>query len=330
MERENAEKDIIIEKLLLRIEQLEMMVFGRKKKKSNDVDDIVGHSSSGTSGKQVRSAASYLRAIPKPQNVTERMQYVFLDDDCPSCGQALRRREKMTRFVEDIPLAKKIVMEQTIERGFCHHCKKTKSAIPISSEYCILGPNVRLYVLFAVTVLGQTFEKIKIHLEVLYRLSVSDGELAIIIREGHRKFFPAMEDIERKIHKAPAAHYEEMSYPVQHGEQGNYSWVKTSSSGPETVFRLVRTRGKGNAIELRGPPSDQVGVSDDYGVYDALFKNHALCWANPLRKFRDLAKSSALSLQHHARCCSFYEKFHALERAVAFTLVTPPSPIQSA
>lgn len=325
-----ADQQRTIEKLLLRVEQLEMMVFGGKKKKSNDDDDDAGPSSSGTAEKQVRSAASYRRAIPKSEDVTERMQYAFLDGDCSSCGHELRRRERVTRFVEDIPLAKKIVIEQTIERGFCHHCKKTKSAIPISSQHCTLGPNVRLYVLFAVTVLGQTFEKIKAHLEGLHRLFISDGELAAIIREGHRKLLPAMEDIARKIHKSPAAHYDETSYPVQHGEQGNYAWVKTSSNGPETVFRLGRTRGKGNAVELRGPPSDQVGVSDDYGAYDALFKNHALCWAHPLRKFRDLAKSSALSLEHHEYCRTFYEKFHTLERAVALTLVTPLSDAERA
>lgn len=330
LERENAEKDLIIEKLFLRVEQLEIMVFGRKKKKHYHDDDTAGPRSSGTSQQQVRSAASYRRSIPKSEEVTERMQYIFRDDDCPSCGHALRRRERVTRFVEDIPLAKKIVIEQTIERGFCHHCGKTKSAIAISSQHCTLGPNVRLYVLFAVTVLGQTFEKIKTHLEILHRLAVSDGELAVIIREGHRKLLPAMEDIERKICKSPAAHYDETSYPVQHGEQGNYAWVKTSSNGPETVFRLGRTRGKGNAIELRGPPSDQVGVSDDYGAYDTLFKNHALCWAHPLRKFRDLAKSSALSLEHHECCRTFYEKFHALEHAVALTLMSPLSDAERA
>lgn len=301
-----ADQQRTIEKLLLRIEQLEMMVFGRKKKKSNDNDDdTAGPASSGTAQKQVRSAASYRRAIPKSEDVTERTHHALRD--CPSCGHALRRLETVTRFVEDIPLAKKIVMEQMIERGFCHHCGKTKSAVPITSQHCTLGPNVRLYVLFAVTVLGQTFEKIKAQLEGLHRLSVSDGELAVLIEEGHRKLLPAMEDIARKIRKSPAAHYDETSYPVQNGEQGNYAWVKTSATGPETVFRLGRTRGKGNAIELRGPPSNQVGVSDDYGAYDALFKNHALCWAHPLRKFRDLAKSSALSLEQHERCRTFYE-----------------------
>jgi hypothetical protein len=101
--------------------------------------------------------------------------------------------------------------------------------------------------------------------------------------------------------------------------------VKSSSCGPETIFRLGQTRGKGNAEKLRGHPSDQVGVSDDYGAYDNLFKNHALCWAHPLRKFRDLAKSGVLTPEHHAQCLSFYEKFSILERSIALTIAAPLS-----
>lgn len=328
LEIENAElratvaaQQKMIEKLLLRIEQLETMVFGRKKK--HDDDDDVPPASSGTSEKKPRSASSFRRAMPDADDVTDRTHHSLRS--CPDCGDALCRRETVTRFVEDIPLPQKIVTEQTIERGFCSRCKKTKSAIPLSPQHCTLGSNVRLYVLFAVTVLGLTFEKIKAHLHGLHHLSVSDGELALIIREGHRKLLPALEDIATKIREAPAAHYDETSYPVQHGDQGNYAWVKSASNGPETIFRLGRTRGKGNAEEIRGPPSKQVGVSDDYGAYDNLFENHALCWAHPLRKLRDLARSSALSKKHHVQCLRFYEKFHTLERSTALTIAAPLS-----
>ncbi len=321
LERESAEKDAIIAKLLLRVEQLEAMVFGSRKR-PDDNDDL-SPPSSGTPEKQPRPAASFRRATPQLDEITNRTHHPL--HSCPDCGHPLRHKQTATRFVEDIPLPQKIVTEQTIERGFCPCCKKTKSAIPISPQHCTLGPNVRLYILFAVTVLGQTFEKIRAHLHGLHRLTVSDGELATIIREGHRKLLPAMKDIEAKIREAPTAHYDETSYPVQNGEQGNYAWVKTSSTGPETVFRLGRTRGKGNAEELRGPASDQTGMSDDYGVYDNLFRNHALCWAHPLRKFRDLARSGALSPEHHEQCRGFYERFHALERSVSLIIAAPLS-----
>lgn len=332
LEKENAElratvaaQQRTIEKLLLRVEQLETMVFGRRK---NDDHEDAPPPSSGAPQKQPRSAASFRRTPPKPEEITDHTYHPLRI--CPDCGNPLRRKEIVTRFIEDVPLPKKTVTRQTIERGFCPRCKKNKSALPLSSQHCTLGPNVRLSILFAVTVLGQTFEKIKAHLYGLHHLTVSDGEIAAIIQEGHRQLLPAMEDIEARIRDAPAAHYDETSYPVQQGEQGNYAWVKTSATGPETIFRLGRTRGKGNAEELRGPPSDQVGITDDYGAYDALFANHALCWAHPLRKFRDLARSGALSPEHHAQCVRFYERFHVLECTVALTVAAPLSPQERA
>jgi len=195
----------------------------------------------------------------------------------------------------------------------------------ISPQHVSLGPNVRLYVLFAVTVLGLTFEKIKSHLQGMHGLSISDGEIAVIIKQGHLKLLPEMKEIEKKIRAAPVAHYDETSWPMQGGGEGNFAWVKTSAIGPETIFRLGKSRGKGNAKKLLGRASLQVGVTDDYGGYNALFKNHALCWAHPLRKFRDLAKSGVLSKDHHDHCRSFYERFHLLERNIALTLTAPLS-----
>jgi transposase len=320
LERERAERRAEAETFRIRIEQLEAIVFGRKKK-PDDHDDVQPPRSDKPE-KKPRSSSSFRRATPKENEITERVHYAL--PSCSDCGHALRRRRTVTRFVEDIPLPQKIVKEQAIECGFCPQCKRTKSAIPISPQHCTLGQNVRLYILFAITV-RLTFEKIKAHLNGLHALSISDGEIAAIIREGHHKLLPSMKGIEAKTREAPAAHYDETSYPVQHGTQGNYAWVKTSSIGPETIFCLGQTRGKGNAEKLRGEPSDQVGVSDDYGAYDKLFTNHALCWAHPLRKFRDLAKSGALSPEHHKQCRTFYKKFHALERSVALIIAAPLS-----
>jgi hypothetical protein len=322
LEAESARKDILIEKLLLRIEQLETMVFG-KKRDDDDMNNASGRSTAAKEPKQPRSSASFRRAIPSPADVTGKRHFPL--SDCPDCGTPLRRKETVTRYEEDIPLAQKIVTEQMIERGFCPQCKKIRSATPISPQHAMLGPNVRLYVLFAVTVLGQPFEKIKAHLRGMHRLEISDGELAAIIQQGHQKLLPAKQKINERISAAPAAHYDETVYPVQNGEQGNYAWVKTSATGPQTVFLLGRTRGKGNAEELRGPPSDQAGVTDDYAGYDGLFKHHGLCWVHPLRRFRDLAESGALTPEHHAQCLRFYERFRILERAVALTLSAPIS-----
>ena len=320
LEAENAEKDRMIEKLLLRIEQLEAIVFGSKKKPDNH-GDPGATSDAPPIPKKPRSNASFRRALPQQEDITNRTHHPI--DTCGDCGTTLRRKETVVRFVEDIPLPQKVVTEQTIERGYCPRCKRWKSAMPISPQHCTIGLHTRVYVLSALTVLGQTFEKIKAYLYGLHRLSIPDGELAAMIQAGHRTLLPTKQKIGKKIDEAPAANYDETVYPVQNGEQGDYAWAKTSSIGPETVFLLGRTRGKGNAQELRGPASDQAGITDDYAGYDGLFKNHGLCWVHPLRKFRDLAQSDVLTPEHHRQCLSFYERFQSLYASVADIVATP-------
>ena len=156
VKRESATR---IEALELQVEELRRMVFGRKRERSNDTE----HGGGGAAPpheRQPRTPSSFRRTTPPPEAVTGRASHPL--SLCPDCRMVLTRKEVVVRFVEDIPLPKKTVIEQSIERGFCPRCRKTKSALPISSQRCTLGPNVRLYVLFAITVLGQTFEKVKL------------------------------------------------------------------------------------------------------------------------------------------------------------------------
>jgi len=319
VKRESASR---IEALELQVEELRRMIFGRKRSDGDDHEDD-GGGAAPPSERRPRPPSSFRRAEPPVGAITGRTSHPL--SVCPDCGTALTRRETVIRFVEDIPLPKKTVIEQSIERGFCPHCRRRKSALPIPPQRCTLGPNVRLYVLFAITVLSQTFEKVKTHLRGVHDLSISDGEITAILHEGHRKLLPALQDIAARIRDAPAVHYDETRYPVQGGTQGNFAWIKTSATGPETLFLLGRTRGKGNAEELRGAPSSQVAVTDDYGAYDRLFLNHALCWAHPLRRCRDLAESHVLPAKQKEICQSFFGTFSALERDVALTIAAPLS-----
>lgn len=62
------------------------------------------------------------------------------------------------------------------------------------------------------------------------------------------------------------------------------------SESHESVFLAGESRGKGNALKLLGENFSGFTVSDDYGAYRKL-RNHQLCWAHLLRKFRDGAGS---------------------------------------
>lgn len=314
-----------VETLKLQIEELREMVFGRKR----GGDDGNGQprqqslSAEVPKEKKPRLPASYRRPTPKDEEVTQEMFHGI--DSCPDCGEPLTNLREVVRYLEDIVLPAlsglKIVEKQTIETGFCPRCRKWRSAIPIRKQVCSLGENVRMRVAYCMTVQGQTFEKIARDLQDTFGIAVSDGEMAHMLTTEAAKLLPEYHAIDTRIRDAPCRNGDETSWPVQEEGEGRWGWVKTASDAPDTLFRLGRNRGKGNATELFGSGSRPT-VTDDYAAYDDLL-NHGLCWAHPKRKFQDLAESTMLSEQRKRRCVRFYKRFRLLFRAVEAIVEAP-------
>ena len=322
--RERREREASIEALTLRIEELSEMVFGRKRGDKDDDDQRPKDDQDGSppTPKQPRLPASYRRPKPREEEVTEKKHYGI--DACPACGDGLTNLYEAVRYVEDIIIPAlsrlKIVEKHFIETGFCPHCRKWRSAIPIRKQVCSLGENVRMRIVYCITILGQTFEKTARDLEDTFGIAVSDGEMTHILTMEAAKLLPEYHDIDLRIREDPCRHGDETSWPVQQEGEGQWAWVKTASSTPDTLFRLGRSRGKGNAKELFS--DNQPTITDDYGAYDSV-ENHGLCWAHPKRKFQDLAESKTLAPKRKRHCQKFYERFCLLFRNVRAAHETP-------
>jgi hypothetical protein len=311
--REKREREESIETLKLQIEELREMVFGRKRGRGDDDSGHTGQGSSDsrpTKDKKPRAPASYRRTTPKDEDVTHETMHGI--DCCPHCSTPLTNLRETVRYLEDIVIPAlaelTIVEKQRIETGFCTQCRKWHSAIPIRKQVCSLGENVRGRIVYCITVLGMTFEKVERDLKDTFGITVGNGELTHILTTEAAKLLPEYHDIDVRICGAPAAHYDETSHPVQKEGQGQHGWVKTASDSPDTIFRLGQTRGKGNAKALIHH-QDQPIITDDYSAYDGLSDKHGLCWAHPKRKFQDLAESSTLTDDRRLHCQKFYERF---------------------
>lgn len=125
-------------------------------------------------------------------------------------------------------------------------------------------------------------------------------------------------DLKESLRASLGVHIDETSYKVvsPDSQGGNYAWSMSSieKDNYNTVFALGKNRGKGNATCLLGENYNGIGVSDDYPAYTNTFKlgKHALCWAHPHRKFRDLKNSSSLEESKKEACKVFYDKFSKL------------------
>jgi hypothetical protein len=148
-------------------------------------------------------------------------------------------------------------------------------------------------------------------LQTLAGLKVSDGEQDNILYGQADKLQPECGQIKLRLDIEEANNYDETSWLTQHGLQGNYAWVRASSITEEALFLIGRSRGKGNLRGLIGPP-EQVGITDDYGAYRKAFKVHALCWAHPHRKFRDLTEADYLTENQKAAAVATHQSFAAI------------------
>ena len=85
----------------------------------------------------------------------------------------------------------------------------------------------------------------------------------------------------------------------------------TGTETNDVVFDCGNSRGKVVAEALRGQ-ADHVGITDGYGAYKNMFTRHALCWAHPHRKLRDLVGSEALPEEERTHCTDVFRDFATL------------------
>jgi len=305
---------------LLCIEELQKYVFrGKKKDENNDEKNDNGKPDNKSDGHSKRDSKSYRRDIPKSSSITHFEEHRI--SHCPDCDTRLSRLKVLEFYEEDvIPIKKwfeklKKVTKIKITTGYCSKCKKRLSAIPIPKQKVSIGKNIKQLVVYQTTVEQLSHSQILDFLESHLQFQISSGEIAHILSEQALKLKPVLDDLVKSIRNGPGVHMDETGYKIAFpGEYGgNYAWSMSSmeKDNNDAVFVLGKTRGKGNAVDLLGENYEGIGVSDDYPAYMNTFEKgkHALCWAHPHRKFRDLKNSSSLEESKKKVCKLFYDKF---------------------
>jgi len=284
----------------------------KKKKQPRDATDT-----DDTDGGSAGSSSPMHRPRPRDEEVTETQHHPV--SHCKRCRGTLTHKVTLTFYVEDIPLPVetpwKSITKHIIERGWCPHCRRRVYGASPPSAAVTLGPNLRSFVAYATVILRLSYTQTAFFLETFSSLSVSDGEIAkILTKEANRLRQPYQHLLER-IRAAHAAHYDETVYPLHSAGVHTYAWVMTHAESADTAFLIGRSRGKGNAEELKGD-ARHTAVTDDYGAYRTLFSSRQLCFAHPHRKLRDIASLSTFSGHVQEHCTQVYRRFSRLYRAL--------------
>lgn len=334
LKKENVDLRQKLDNILLRMAELEEIIFGKRKKKPDDnqAGDDVGANNGGSNSDGSRGKLSYCRPAPVKEEVTDIEEHKI--NNCPDCGTALTKKQIITRYIEDIRLAclaglgadglrtkqkVKQVIEQRIAKGYCPKCQKWHSAIPISSKITRAGPKVKIFVAYAINVLRLSCEQTKNVLADLYGFQISDGEIANLLEKTSLKLNPELERLKQRILGSNSIHLDETGH--QTGSEKNYNWIMASGDTEEAIFLIGKNRGKGNAADLL-KDCHGVRVTDCYGAYKNMPGEHQVCWSHLIRKFRDLKNNANLPADKksfadelYGAAASLYEKVRLVGQA---------------
>jgi hypothetical protein len=289
LRKENSELRSILEDFKLQIEELRTMIFGKKKDKSSDDDDILPPTE-----RVERTTDSYRRPLPTDDEVTDTTSHSI--NECNHCHGILGKKKTTVFFEEDIPLpAQKIVRKHVVEKGYCRVCKKWNTSCILPSASVILGNNVQKYICYLSVYCRLSYTQVQDLLKDTYQIEVSEGEIAKILERQSVRHRPEYEQLKERIRAEAGTGLDETGYPLN--GQNAYAWVMTGMESGESIFLLGESRGGGHTTTLQGEDYLGFSVTDDYGGYKKL-PHHQLCWAHLIRKFRDLATSKELPEQH--------------------------------
>lgn len=327
---EKAEMQALIQKLLLQVEMLNAKVFGKKRGKggrSNGPDSILPIDEP-PSPKQPRSASSYRRAVPSDDEVTNTMQHTLSGTTAEDAhhGHSFSRHKTIDYYEEDIMLPSEIslktVTKHSVAAAYCEDCTTWLYGADIPKQQVVAGDNLPKLVCFLSVVARFSYQQIIEHVSLFYRIKLSDGLIGDMLTAQAAKLRPAYEGLIESILTQSGVHFDESSWKILIEKVGNYVWVMTGTDTRDAAFFFGQYRGKGVLEKMLAPlkKSDRkiIGISDDYGAYRAVeqFLAHALCWAHPNRKLRDLAESKTLPSVTKAHCDKVYKRFSALYKAV--------------
>lgn len=301
LEGRDKEKELRITELALQLEELRTIVFGKKRQKEANDDNEPGNTES-----IVRTKDSYMRPLPKGEDITHHVHHPLKH------GHSITKTRDKIYYVEDIPKPEKTVTKHTVIQGYCTICGRWVSDHILPTATVVLGDRVKRYSIYLHTMGRLSYSQIRELLLITYNLSISDGEIASILKKQAITERPTYEQLKTSIRSEPSIHIDETGWQVQQGDGiHRYGWTMVGGTSNDAVYTLGQTRGKGNALDLLGD-TKAVVVSDGYGAYRTLDQPHQLCCAHIHRKLRDLKDSATLPTTQRTQCLESYTTFASI------------------
>lgn len=244
------------------------------------------------------------KAVPTPEQVTERHQ-VSLPECCDCChSKAIERRPAVVQYQVEIP-NEPIVREFTIETGRCQRCGKTvrgrhelQTSNATGAAAVQWGPRTHAAMAWANKILGLTHGKIAKFLDELFKLRPARGTSARSAARSARRCAAAYEQAKQDVRNSPQVVPDETGWRVGGGK----AWLHAFAGLNEVVYAIDPTRGGQPAEELLGLDYAGLMTHDGWSTYNAFTQaTHQQCTAHLINRCKEMLQTATASAARFPR-----------------------------
>ena len=207
---------------------------------------------------------------------------------CPECRTRLGPSIEVTKHLQEDLIPARV--EVTCFKRYRYYCRRCQSVLtapyaPEEIPHSYLGPQVLTQVILLKYVHGLPFNKIRVCLQQMGGLTISEGAFPQALQRVARWLGVETQELLASIRASPAAHVDETGWKVT----GVNHWLWAFVTEKLAYYRIDRSRGSLVPKEVLGERYKGIVISDFYSAYNRLKVRQQKCWVHLLREMRTCA-----------------------------------------
>ena len=231
------------------------------------------------------------------KHIPERFDFVKtkIPRRCPHCDSILRGKtqEVRSRYVTDLRLISPIkTTRYDIHRKYCTKCKKlVEPEITDALPHARFGLNLMLFIMYLRLGLRMPGNKICEFLREIYKISMCESEIVVILRQLASEFGDCYSHLEKLVKLARVKHSDTTSWRIN---GRNYvAWVFISYG--VVLYKIRKSNGHKAALVFLKNQKNNILVVDRHSAFRLLAKKAGfrlqLCWSHILQDTKQLAEN---------------------------------------
>ncbi len=214
---------------------------------------------------------------------------------CPHCQTRLpgKIQEIRSRYVTDIKLTSKVKNTRyDIHRKYCPKCKKlVEPEVPNVLPHARFGLNLMLLIMYLKLGLRLPCNKICDYISTLYNLTISEGEIIVILRQLTREFGDYYIHLEKIVKLARVKHSDTTSWRVN--GKNYFAWVFIACG--IVLYKIRKRNNHKVALTVFGNnQKNNILVVDRHQAFMTLAEKAGFllqyCWSHILEDTKEFAR----------------------------------------